>query len=41
MLLERPTSTLTLNELGYRHTQWLRDLTREALNRAGLRRNRT
>ncbi|MBY8969173.1 hypothetical protein J1G33_02100 [Pseudomonas sp. P867] len=31
----------TLNELGYRHTQWLRDLTREALNRAGTRRNRT
>ncbi|MBY8931388.1 hypothetical protein J1G34_20330 [Pseudomonas sp. Wu6] len=31
----------TLNELGYRHNQWLRDLTRAALNRAGARKNRT
>ncbi len=30
----------TLNELGYRHNQWLRDLTREALSRAGARKNR-
>ncbi|MBD8151213.1 hypothetical protein IFT37_02535 [Pseudomonas fluorescens] len=30
----------TLNELGYRHNQWLRDLTRAALNRAGKRKNR-
>lgn len=29
-----------LNELGYRHNQWLRDLTRVALNRAGARKNR-
>lgn len=27
----------TLNELGYRHKQWLRDLTRAALKRAGAR----
>lgn len=30
----------TLNELGYRHNQWLRDLTHAALNRAGTRKNR-
>lgn len=30
----------TLNELGYRHNQWLRDLTRDALTRAGERKNR-
>jgi hypothetical protein len=29
-----------LNELGYRYKQWLRDLTRDALNRAGGRKNR-
>lgn len=30
-----------LNDLGYRYKQWLRDLTREALSRAGARKNRS
>lgn len=30
----------TLNELGYQRNQWLRDLTRAALKRAGARKNR-